>query len=123
MLESNRRDQRSLSLNRRRAKPQRLRVAIKVKGKILFINLHGVVSVQSYGRHVAVHQTSGSYLLRDSISAVVEILEIHGSIRIHRSVLVNTLFVQEIWPVSTGTYCPESWAKRNSQSPVLTRKI
>ena len=88
-----------------RAKPQPLRVAIKVKGKILFINLDGVVSVQSYGRHVAFHQTSGSYLLRESISAVAEMLETYGFIRIHRSVLVNTLLVEEIWPVSTGTYC------------------
>jgi len=88
-----------------RAKPQSLRVAIKVKGKILFINLDGVVSVQSNGRHVTFHQTSGSYLLRESISVVAERLETHGFIRIHRSVLVNTLFVEEIQPVSTGTYC------------------
>ena len=88
-----------------RTKLQPVRAAIRVKGKILFINLDGVVSVQSYGRHVALHQTSGSYLLRESISAVAERLETHGFIRIHRSVLVNTLFVEEIWPVSTGTYC------------------
>jgi hypothetical protein len=33
-----------------RAKPQSLRVAIKVKGKILFVNLRDVVSVHANGR-------------------------------------------------------------------------
>ncbi len=87
-----------------RAKPQSLRVAIKVKGRILFIDLDGVVFVQVKGRHVSFQQISGSYLLRESISAVAERLETHGFIRIHRSVLVNTSFVEEIRPVSTGKY-------------------
>jgi two-component system LytT family response regulator len=36
---------------------------------------------------------------------VAEKLETHGFIRIHRSVLVNTSFVEEIRPLSTGEYC------------------
>jgi DNA-binding LytR/AlgR family response regulator len=35
---------------------------------------------------------------------VAEKLETHGFI-IHRSVLVNTSFVEEIRPLSTGEYC------------------
>jgi DNA-binding LytR/AlgR family response regulator len=35
---------------------------------------------------------------------VAEKLEPHGFIRIHRSVLVNTSFVEEIRPGSTGEY-------------------
>jgi DNA-binding LytR/AlgR family response regulator len=86
------------------AKARPPRVAIKVRRKILFINLGDVVSVQAQGKHVSFQQNSGSYLLRESISAVAERLETHGFIRIHRSVLVNTLFVEEIRPVSTGKY-------------------
>jgi DNA-binding LytR/AlgR family response regulator len=85
-------------------KPRPLRVAIKVRGKILFINLGDVVSVQAKGKHVSFQQTSGSCLLRESISVVAGRLETHGFIRIHRSVLVNTSFVEEIRPVSTGKY-------------------
>src|ERR1700688_2491115 len=44
-------------------------------------------------------------LLRESISVLAEMLETHGFIRIHRSVLVNTSFVEEIRPLSTGEYC------------------
>jgi two-component system, LytTR family, response regulator len=80
------------------------RVAVKVKGKILFINLSDVVAVQAEGNYVSLQQNGSSYLLRKSISAVAEKLEPEGFIRIHRSVLVNTSFVEEIRPYSTGEY-------------------
>src|SRR5262244_1799649 len=41
-------------------------------------------------------------LLRESISRVEEKLKPYGFIRIHRSALVNTTFVVEIKPYSTG---------------------
>src|SRR5262249_54023727 len=81
------------------------RVAIKTRGKILFINLVDVVSVQANGKYVWLRQNTNSYLLRESISVMAERLEIHGFIRIHRSVLVNTWWVEEIRPLSTGEYC------------------
>jgi len=87
------------------AKPRSLRMAIKVRGKILFINLGDVVAVQAKGKCVWLQQNASSYLLRESISVVAERLGTHGFIRIHRSVLVNTSFVREIWPLSTGEYC------------------
>jgi DNA-binding LytR/AlgR family response regulator len=87
------------------AKPQSFRVAIKVRGKILFIHLSDVVAVQAEGKCVLLQQNARSYLLRESISMVAERLETHGFIRIHRSVLVNTSFVEEIRPLSTGEYC------------------
>lgn len=87
------------------AKPRSLRVAIKARGKILFINLGDVVSVQAQGNCVWLQQHASSYLLRESISVVAERLETYGFIRIHRSVLVNTAFVEEIRPLSTGEYC------------------
>lgn len=88
-----------------RAKPQSLRVAIKVKGRILFVDLRDVVSVLAKGKCVYLERNANSYLLRESISVVAEKLETHGFIRIHRSVLVNTSFVEEIRPLSTGEYC------------------
>ena len=87
------------------AKPQSLRVAIKTTGRILFMNLGDVVSVQAKGKCVYLQRKASSYLLRESISDVAEKLETHGFIRIHRSVLVNTSFVEEIRPLSTGEYC------------------
>jgi DNA-binding LytR/AlgR family response regulator len=86
-------------------RPHSLRVTIKVRGKILFINLGDVVAVQAKGKCVWLQQNASSYRLRESISVVAERLERHGFIRIHRSVLVNAAFVEEIRPLSTGEYC------------------
>ncbi len=83
---------------------QPTRIAIKAKGRILFIDPGDVVTVQAEGNYVLLQRESGSYLLRESISEMAEKLKPYGFIRIHRSVLVNSSFVQEIQPWATGEY-------------------
>jgi DNA-binding LytR/AlgR family response regulator len=85
------------------AKP-RSKVAIKGKGRILFIDPDEVAVIHAEGNYVLLEKKSGSYLLRESLSTVAEQLKPHGFIRIHRSVLVNTSFVEEIQPWPTGEY-------------------
>ena len=80
------------------------RIAIKVKGRILFINPAEVIAVQAEGNYVLLHRAMDSYSLRESISGVEEKLRPYGFIQIHRSVLVNTAFVEEIKPCVTGEY-------------------
>ena len=82
--------------------PSHPMIAIKAKGRILFINPGDVVAVQAEGNYVSLQRESDSYLLRESISRVAEKLKPYGFIRIHRSALVNTTFVVEIKPYSTG---------------------
>ena len=86
------------------AKQPSPRIAIKVKGRILFINPVDVVAVEAQGNHVVLQRGSSSYLLRESISVLAEKLEPYGFIRIHRSVLVNISLVEEIRPHLTGEY-------------------
>jgi two-component system LytT family response regulator len=86
----------------RLSRPGHPMIAIKAKGKILFINPGDVVAVQAEGNYVSLQRESDSYLLRESISMVAEKLKPYGFIRIHRSALVNTTFVVEIKPYSTG---------------------
>jgi DNA-binding LytR/AlgR family response regulator len=80
------------------------RIAIKAKGRILFIDPGAVIAVQAEGNYVLLQREVGSYLLRESISEMAEKLEAYGFIRIHRSVLVNASFVEEIQPCQTGEY-------------------
>lgn len=87
------------------SKPECFRLAIRVRRRILFINLADVVAVQAKGKCVLLERKASCYLLRESISVVAEKLETCGFVRIHRSVLVNTFFVEEIRPLSTGEYC------------------
>jgi DNA-binding LytR/AlgR family response regulator len=80
------------------------RIAIKAKGRILFIEVGDVIAVEAKGNYVLLLHTSSSYMLRESISTMEEKLNVHGFVRIHRSVLVNAALVEEIQPWSTGEY-------------------
>lgn len=83
---------------------QSARIGIKAGGKILLVNPDDVVAIQAEGNYVLLYRQSGSYLLRESMSAMAEKLRPFGFIRIHRSVAVNISFVEEIKPCLTGAY-------------------
>ncbi len=63
-----------------------------------------MITVRAEGNYVSLHGNGSSHLMRESISAVAKRLEPYGFIRIHRSMLVNSLFVEEIRPFPTGEY-------------------
>jgi DNA-binding LytR/AlgR family response regulator len=80
------------------------RIAIKAKGRIVFIDAADLIAVEAQGNYVLLLHNSGSYMLRESISATEEKLNLHGFVRIHRSVLVNAALVEEVHPCPTGDY-------------------
>lgn len=87
------------------SQPRSTRIAIKAKGRIVFVDPNDVVAVQAEGNYVLLQQRdTGSYLLRESISVMADKLRPYGFIRIHRSVLVNSSYVEEIQPWLTGEY-------------------
>jgi DNA-binding LytR/AlgR family response regulator len=86
------------------AKRQAPRIAFKVKGRILFLDLAEIVAVQAEGNYVLLRHRPNPYLLRESLSSMAEKLKPYGFIRIHRSVVVNISAVEEIQPLPTGEY-------------------
>ncbi len=80
------------------------RIAIKAKRRIFFIDAADVIAVEAKGNYVVLWHISSSHVLRESISTMEEKLNLHGFVRIHRSVLVNAALVEEIHPRSTGEY-------------------
>jgi two-component system, LytTR family, response regulator len=84
--------------------PTSPRIAIKANGRILFVEPGEVSAVHAEGNYVLLQCETGSYLLRESISAMTEKLKPYGFIRIHRSVLVNAACVEEVKPRTTGEY-------------------
>ncbi len=80
------------------------RIAIKDKGRVLFIDMEEIVSVEAHGNYVLLQQKTGSYLLRESIATIAKMLKPHGFIRIHRSALVNARFVESIQPGVCSEY-------------------
>lgn len=83
---------------------QSSKIGIKTNGRILFIDPCDVLAVEAEGNYVLLRRAKGSDLLRESISMIAEKLKPFGFIRIHRSVLVNASFVQDIRPCPTGEY-------------------
>ena len=86
------------------AKRQAPRIAFKVSGRILFLELAEIVAVQAEGNYVSLQHRPKPYLLRESLSSMAEKLKPYGFIRIHRSVIVNVSAVEEIRPLPTGEY-------------------
>ena len=86
------------------AKRQAPRIAFKVKGSILLLDLADIMAVQAEGNYVSLRHRPHAYLVHESLSSMAEKLKPHGFIRIHRSVLVNILAVEEIQPLPTGEY-------------------
>jgi two-component system, LytTR family, response regulator len=80
------------------------RIAIKSKGRILFIDVAEIVVAEAEGNYVLLRQESGSHLLREQISVLADRLSPHGFVRIHRSVLVNAAHVEAVKPLLTGEY-------------------
>lgn len=80
------------------------KIAIKARGRILLIDPTEIIAAEAEGNYVLLRRQSGSDLLRESISVVAEKLRPYGFVRIHRSVLINTSFIEEIHPWVTGDY-------------------
>jgi len=94
----------TLPLLRQLSQHRAARIAIKANGRILFIDPSDVLVVQAEGNYVLLERKTGSHLLRESISVIAKKLKPYGFLQIHRSVLVNASFVDEIQAHATGEY-------------------
>ena len=101
------------------AKRQLPRIAVNSKGKIFLIEVAEIVAVHSQGNYASVRCRSSLYLLRETLGSIAVKLKPYGFIQIHRSVLVNALLVDEVWPLSTGEY---GLRLRNGGEYVVTRR-
>ena len=80
------------------------RLAIKAKGRVLFVDPIDVVVARAQGNYVALVHKSGSYLVRETMATAEQKLTPLGFVRIHRSILVNRTLVKDLRRDNTGTY-------------------
>lgn len=80
------------------------RIAVKARGRVLFIDPVDVVVARAQGNYVALVHKSGSYLVRETMATVEQKLTPLGFVRIHRSTLVNITLVKDLRRDNTGTY-------------------
>lgn len=86
------------------AKLRPARIALKVKGNILFWHLADIASIEAEGNYVSLRHRTHPCLVHESLSSMADKLKPYGFIRIHRSVVVNGSDVEEIQPLPTGEY-------------------
>lgn len=80
------------------------RIAIKAKGRVLFVDPIDVFVAKAQGNYVALVHKSGSYFVRETMATAEQKLIPLGFVRIHRSILVNTTLVRDLRRDNTGTY-------------------
>jgi DNA-binding LytR/AlgR family response regulator len=80
------------------------RIAIKAKGRVLFVDPIDVVAAKAQGNYVVLVHKSGSYFVRETMATAEQKLTPLGFVRIHRSILVNTILVKDLRRDNTGTY-------------------
>jgi DNA-binding LytR/AlgR family response regulator len=97
--------------------PERSRIAIKDKGRIILIEATELISAEARGNYVLLQKKAGSYLLRETMAGIAEKLKPYGFIRIHRSVLVNRAFVNTIQCGSGGNYILQT---SSGKEPIAT---
>jgi DNA-binding LytR/AlgR family response regulator len=80
------------------------RIAVKKAHGVLFIEPAELIAVEAAENYILLVLSSGSHLVRDSMSAIAKKLRPYGFVQIHRSVLVNASQVQEIHHRAGGEY-------------------
>jgi two-component system, LytTR family, response regulator len=88
----------------RQQEPSR-RIAVKSKGRVIFLDPTSINFVLAEGNYFILHLANGgAHMLRGMMSDIEEKLKPFGFIRIHRSVVVNMSAVKDVQPLPSGEY-------------------
>jgi two-component system, LytTR family, response regulator len=82
------------------------RIHLKTDGRIVFVPLRSINSMESAGNYVEVFvgKQDEKLLVRGTLSSFEERLDGRYFVRIHRSVIVNVARIREMRPRYTGEY-------------------
>jgi len=87
------------------APPQYLaRVALRAAGRISFVNVEDILYVQAAENYVQLHLKSARHLLHVPIATFERSLDPRMFLRIHRSMIVNVKYVQELETGAHGEF-------------------
>jgi two-component system LytT family response regulator len=80
------------------------RLAVREKGRILFVPLDEVEWIESEGNYVRLHRGKDTHLLRETMAAIEAKLDPDRFMRIHRQAIVNVERIRDLRPWFTGEY-------------------
>lgn len=79
-------------------------LSIKEKEGILFVPVEQVLWIEAANKHVVIHTNSRTYIARQTIQSLEEVLDPRQFVRIHRSILVRKAAVRRLHPLFHGDY-------------------
>ncbi len=71
-------------------------IEIKEKGRIKLIRIQDIYWIEAEGNYLKIHLESGRHLIRQTLQTIEEQLDKAFFIRIHRSMIVNALYIENI---------------------------
>lgn len=80
------------------------RLAIKAGGRVVFLEVDEIDWLEAAANYVQINVGSTFYLIRESISGLMEKLDPSQFVRIHRSIIVNLRMIKELQPCNSGEY-------------------
>lgn len=80
------------------------RLAIKSRGRVVFLRTEEIEWIEAAGNYVEVHAGKDCHLIRDTLNSFEEKLDSRKFMRIHRSCMVNLEFLKELQPGLAGEY-------------------
>jgi two-component system LytT family response regulator len=80
------------------------RFTVRTRNRIYFVDAADVQWIESEGDYVALHDGEDAHLVRRTMKELEERLDPDRFLRVHRSYIVNTEYVEELRPLDHGTY-------------------
>ncbi len=86
----------------RAAKPFLSRIAVKERGRTIFLPLDEVQWIEAQGNYLVLHTQAGAHMVRESLSRIEPQLDPARFSRVHRSAIVAVDIIREIVPLGAG---------------------
>jgi len=100
------------------SQPPLKRIHVKVKDRILLLELQDVYFFKAADKYVEVHGFDKNYLINKSLARLISELPVDDFVRIHRSVVINLNYVDEIVKMFKGSYQVRMKDKARSGLPL-----
>ena len=80
------------------------RLAVSVRGRILFVQVAEIDWIGAEGNYATLHASRKTYDVRETMQALMDKLDPRDFVRIHRSTIVNVHRIREIRPWFQGSH-------------------
>lgn len=82
--------------------PRHKSLPIKLAGRIYFIDIPDIQYIVASGYYIEIFTSNKKHLLRETLTKIMDKLDGGNFLRIHRSTIINTLFLEEINSLGLG---------------------